>query len=80
MNEEDFKYSKDMKIEVSSVRLFRTLNSTDTIIFDIDGPSPFPKWIPKLKPRLELAVESGYGEIYCKTVFGIEPEIIDIGK
>ena len=51
-------------------------SGTDTIIMWLDTPSPFP--FPELATPVTVTLEArkGYGVEWCRTVLGIEPQVI----
>lgn len=50
-------------------------NGTDIITICLNSISPFP--IEQYAPLLKMEAQQGYGVEYCRTVFGVEPIIID---
>lgn len=66
-----------MKIDLDIKKITILLTSgTDIITLHLNSVSPFPDM--QYGPTLVMEAQHGYGEEYCKTVFGIEPEIISI--
>lgn len=51
---------------------------TDKISIYFNGPTSYPSWMPDYQPSLSIDVARGYGVEYCKNVFGIDPEVINI--
>lgn len=50
---------------------------TDLVSLQVDKPSPFPAYVDDSPLHLSFEVVSNHGVEYCKTNFGIDPEVID---
>ena len=50
---------------------------TDLVSLQVDKPSPFPPDVDDSPLHLTFEVVSNHGVEYCRTNFGVDPEIID---
>ena len=50
---------------------------TDLVFLQVDKPSPFPLCVDDSPLHLTFEVLCNHGAEYCKTNFGVDPEIID---
>lgn len=65
----------ELKIKIKKVQLLKN-NGTDLIHITIDGASAFP--VMKYDTVMKIECQQGYGEEYCRTELGLEPEILDV--
>lgn len=67
-----------MKIELDIIdATLLTGQDTDIVFLHIAAPSPFPKWLPEMRPILKLEVEQGYGETFVQNVFKLDASRIN---
>lgn len=63
-----------MKIELDVIDVtLLTGDDMDIVFLHIAAPSPFPLWLPEMRPILKLEVQQGYGETFVQNVFKLEP-------
>lgn len=67
-----------LTLKVTRASVITGLPGTDILTLYLDAPTPFPEM--GYEANLRTEVRKGYGVEYCRTVFGIEPEIIQAGR
>lgn len=77
-------------IEIVSIEILRGITSTDKIVFNFEGPTPYPE-LQKLYPNesyapfFEVSVKRGYAETWLTLLFGSKLDtsiikVIDVSK